>query len=72
VLIDKHRVQQILINLVSNAIKYSFANSYVTVYVSQSLIDRESTLAQESHYFYSIKVIDQGPGVIDELKKSLF
>jgi signal transduction histidine kinase len=34
VMIDKHRVQQILINLISNAVKFSNRNRYVTVVVS--------------------------------------
>jgi signal transduction histidine kinase len=57
---DQRRLQQVLLNLMSNAVRFSPPNSVVHV----------STAA--SNGFASIQVIDQGPGIPAELLARLF
>lgn len=51
VLIDELRVQQILINIIQNAIKFSGANDKIKIEVARDDSD-------ESRYEYTIKVTD--------------
>ena len=51
--LDKLRIQQILINLIQNSIKFSSVNDKITIEVSQT---RATVDAEEINY--SIKVID--------------
>ncbi len=57
---DRERILQVLVNLISNAIKFSQADSTITV-SSESNLD--CTL---------IKVVDQGRGIPIEFRKSIF
>lgn len=58
---DKQKVIQIIINLISNAHKYSGINTVITLIFS---IDNVNTL--------NIQVIDEGIGIPDEQLKNLF
>lgn len=60
VLVDAHRMQQVLANLLSNAAKYSPEQGRVTVFVS-SHKDR-----------VRVAVSDQGPGIPDAFKARIF
>jgi PAS domain S-box-containing protein len=60
ILCDSARIEQVLINLLSNSIKFSPANS--TVVVQSSL--------NKNRYLFA--VIDQGPGIPSELQADLF
>ncbi|MBX3010022.1 MAG: PAS domain-containing sensor histidine kinase [Caldilineaceae bacterium] len=58
--VDPHRMQQILINLIGNAIKFSS---------DQSLVLVTAQIEQEMVY---VEVIDQGPGIPPEMIPKLF
>lgn len=58
--VDKRRFTQILLNLFSNACKYSPSPSEITVTVSQT------------HDRVRINVADQGPGIPQEFAKTIF
>ena len=58
--IDPARIQQVLTNFVTNAVKYSQPNTKVTICASCS-----NDLVQ-------VEVIDQGPGIPDDEAKKLF
>ena len=58
---DPVRLKQILINLVSNAIKYSQRHRTVTI-----------ALKNLGHRWFRIEVVDQGTGLSDEQQKKLF
>lgn len=60
VAIDAHRLQQVLANFISNAVKFSPPHGQVEVHLIQQL--REIKIA----------VIDQGPGISDEFREHLF
>lgn len=59
-LIDATRIEQVLTNLVGNAVRYSQPGTTVTV--------RMSSKDQEAH----VEVVDNGPGVPPELREQLF
>jgi PAS domain S-box-containing protein len=61
VLADSQRLQQVLLNLVSNGIKYTQEGGRVTVACRQSTGDR-----------YRITVTDTGPGIAPALQSRLF
>lgn len=62
---DKHRVFQIITNLISNAVKYSNEGT-ITMEITASRINI-------SHSFlFKVSVRDQGPGIHPQLKKKLF
>lgn len=64
VVADRRRLQQVLLNLVSNALRFSNPDTTVTIRTEASS-DRRPGSA-------SIHVIDQGPGIPDELLDRLF
>jgi signal transduction histidine kinase len=57
---DSNRLMQVLANLLSNAAKFSFADSIVKVQVRQ--LDEQIRIA----------IIDQGPGIDEEFKAFIF
>ena len=57
-MIDSMRVQQILINLIANAIKFSRANSLVKVVLSSY-----STQFEDTHRGVEVQIIDSGIGI---------
>ena len=57
---DEDRVVQVLINLISNAIKYSPDNSVVTVKAGMEGLETK------------FQVIDQGPGIPKEMLNAVF
>ena len=59
---DRKRLQQVLINLVSNAIKFSSYESEVTL----------RSVYHEQERRLTISVIDQGVGIEDHNKTKLF
>ena len=60
VLVDKMRVQQILINLISNGLKFSKRGDTILV-----IVDEPQHL-QEHEFSIKIKVQDQGIGLSEE------
>eukprot|EP00347_Sterkiella_histriomuscorum_P012331 403369004 len=60
-LIDKQRLQQVLINLVSNSLKFTI-EGHITIQVSYDAAD----------HFINVKVVDTGVGVKSEDQEKLF
>jgi signal transduction histidine kinase len=73
VLIDKLRVQQIVVNLIQNSIKYSFKDGQIKVIVQQefrrmsysSEEESDSSQADYSLPEFTFSIIDQGKGIED-------
>lgn len=65
-MLDKMRLQQIMLNLLSNAIKFSKEQDTVTVRA------RLSTTTDKSILSISIDVIDAGIGISEDEQKHLF
>jgi len=63
---DKLRMNQVLINILSNAIKYSNSNSNIYISVIQLTGEDESTIETEIH------IKDEGCGMTEEYKERLF
>lgn len=63
---DKTRLNQVLMNLISNAIKFTSAGGTVSVRVSQL------PLAKEKKGLYEIRVKDTGIGMSQEFAKKIF
>lgn len=57
---DQHRIQQVLANLISNAVKYTPENGLVEVVVDKPELN------------YRVKVCDHGPGIPEEFRKRIF
>jgi signal transduction histidine kinase len=64
VVADRRRLQQVLLNLVSNALRFSGPNTMVTMRTEEDPARGPGAA--------SIHVIDQGPGIPDELLARLF
>lgn len=62
VLVDRDHIQQVLFNLLGNALKFSPPNSTVRVTVSSRPLDNTATIC----------IIDQGPGIPDSDKNMIF
>lgn len=62
---DCDRLIQVLVNLISNAIKFSPAETAVTIRVSQVLQARDGSAVR-------FEVSDSGPGVPEEFQKKIF
>ena len=67
VLIDKIRIQQILINLIHNSIKFSKADSSIKVTIEGSQLN-----VPPGHISVNIKVTDNGIGISEEDRQNLF
>lgn len=57
---DEDRIRQVLINLVSNALKYSPENSEIHIIIKES----EDSL--------TVSIRDEGPGIPDEVREKIF
>lgn len=64
VIADRRRLQQVLLNLVSNALRFSTSDTVVTIRTEADL--------DCPHGRARIHVIDQGPGIPDDLLARLF
>jgi signal transduction histidine kinase len=64
VIADRRRLQQVLLNLVSNALRFSTSDTVVTI--------RTDADIECPHGAARIHVIDQGPGIPDDLLARLF
>lgn len=64
VVADRRRLQQVLLNLVSNALRFSSPDTTVTIRIEPDSGRRPAAA--------SIHVIDQGPGIPDDLLRRLF
>lgn len=65
--IDKLRTQQIIINLVSNAIKHSTSGQTVCIKISEANHLQDSQLSE-----IVIEVVDQGSGISEEDRSKVF
>ena len=61
VMADRHRLLQVLLNLVSNAIKYNHPQGHVEIVIDQDLNNS-----------WQVLVIDTGIGISTELEQKLF
>lgn len=66
VMIDKLRMEQVLVNLVSNASKYTPENGSISVELAQY------PAAKPNHAIYKISVIDNGMGMSEDFVKKIF
>ena len=66
VMIDKLRMEQVLVNLVSNASKYTPENGSIRVELAQY------PAAKPNHAIYKISVIDNGMGMSEDFVKKIF
>ena len=66
-MVDKVRVQQVLINLISNAIKFSQGNQQIEIAIEEEEIDVNS-----NNIGVKISVTDHGIGIDSEDRKNLF
>ena len=66
VMIDKLRMEQVLVNLVSNASKYTPENGSISVKLAQYPTDKPN------HAIYKISVIDNGMGMSEDFVKKIF
>ena len=66
VMIDKLRMEQVLVNLVSNASKYTPENGSIRVELAQYPTDKPN------HAIYKISVIDNGMGMSEDFVKKIF
>lgn len=66
VMIDKLRMEQVLVNLVSNASKYTPENGSISVKLVQYPTDKPN------HAIYKISVIDNGMGMSEDFVKKIF
>jgi signal transduction histidine kinase len=64
VIADRRRLQQVLLNLVSNALRFSTSDTVVTI--------RTETGLRHGSGVARIHVVDQGPGIPEELLARLF
>lgn len=65
-MVDKMRVQQIVINLLSNAIKFSNKGDVIKIEIAEPI---KSGLNKQT---YAIRVTDQGIGLSDKDRNRLF
>ena len=68
VMVDKLRIQQILINLIQNAIKFSKEDDTILIEIVRLKFDLEASTQPT----YKIMVTDQGPGISEEDQVNLF
>ena len=66
VMIDKLRMEQVLVNLVSNASKYTPESGSIRVKLAQY------PAAKPNHAIYKISVIDNGMGMSEDFVKKIF
>jgi signal transduction histidine kinase len=66
VLIDKLRVQQILINLIQNALKFSNRDSKIVVAVTRFVVSEPNNIG------VNLSVTDEGIGITEQDQKNLF
>ena len=64
--LDKMRCQQVLINLISNAIKFSIPNTKIRVTIGRP------EQVELSYWLFKISVTDEGIGLDDEDRQHLF
>lgn len=67
---DQSRIQQVLMNLISNAIKYSPKEECVRVQVYSSLSARG--LNDPRRHMIMFEIVDKGPGISREDQKKIF
>ena len=66
VLIDKLRVQQILINLIQNALKFSNRDSKIVLAVTRFVVSEPNNIG------VNLSVTDEGIGITEQDQKNLF
>jgi len=69
-MIDSLRVQQVLINLIQNSIKFSQPNDLIKLQIVRSKLKVEENEGQEFEFL--IKITDQGIGISESDRKNLF
>ena len=66
IICDKLRLDQILLNLVSNAIKYTQEGGRITVSIAQGVV------REDGKYAYLIRIKDDGPGMSADFAEKVF
>ena len=66
VFIDKLRVQQILINLIQNALKFSNRDSKIVLAVTRFVVSEPNNIG------VNLSVTDEGIGITEQDQKNLF
>jgi signal transduction histidine kinase len=72
VLADERLTEQVVENLISNAIKYSPPNKNVFVRMTSKNTNQENDISATAQAMVRIEVQDEGPGISEEDKKKLF
>eukprot|EP00357_Protocruzia_adherens_P036494 CAMPEP_0115018814 /NCGR_PEP_ID=MMETSP0216-20121206/29059_1 /TAXON_ID=223996 /ORGANISM="Protocruzia adherens, Strain Boccale" /LENGTH=559 /DNA_ID=CAMNT_0002390139 /DNA_START=547 /DNA_END=2226 /DNA_ORIENTATION=- len=67
---DLRRLQQILLNLLTNAIKFSFTDSKIDIRVQRA--KPEVSMTENDDSFLKVSIVDYGLGISDENQKTLF
>ena len=73
---DSQRIQQVLINIFQNAIKFSSRNTQITLQANIATTRKAGSIQNlnsiETKDTLKVKIIDNGPGITDDILKRVF